>query len=272
MTQALPPLLFERRAASQFIAQADLRLRGAAFDELAEDRLREWVRVLEVSLLFATIDEAALRLGLQTAVDVVREIERLDSFVVNVSRLDIARVCEENQAFLEPFIRLQPHAQAPMSIDINRTLLTVQSLLLHCPIGALEQAGHKYGCAELAHRCRLAFDGLTSFVARNSHPQQQAITAAGQAYAEGRLSLAEVAAVLALPVPDAVALLEEHGFRRCADQLLLSDDARRAKLAAIRSDRVARDGVLPDRPDLVAREVVASQRIEDIDARPWLRS
>lgn len=271
-------LLYERCAGPEIIAREDVRLRGRAFGapaslakNAAEDWLRQWAHVLELSLLFSTVEEAVVRLGLKRTADVVSEIERVNSFVINVSRLDVARVIEENRAALEPFMRLQPHADGPASADMGRVRRAVQSLLLHCPIATLEQTGHRFESPELAHRCRLAFDGLTSFVARNSHPDQHAIATAGQAYAEGRLSIDEVAAVLGLGVPDVVALLEEHGYRRGTEQLRLSDDARRTRLDAIRRERLSRGNGLPNRPDWVAREVVASQRIEDIDARPWLR-
>jgi hypothetical protein len=106
----------------------------------------------------------------------------------------------------------------------------------------------------------------------NSHPMPSAVGAAGHAYAEGRLSIDEVAAVLAMGVPDAVALLEQQGFRRTVDGLRLTADKRAQRLRTIREDRIARAGATSARADWVAREVIASQRIEDIDARPWLRS
>lgn len=100
-----------------------------------------------------------------------------------------------------------------------------------------------------------------------------ALVAAGTAYADGRLSVDEVAILLGITVPDAIAQLEEQGFRREVDDLRLNEAARRERLLAIRSERIARQGNHPEaKPDLVNRDVIASQRIEDIDARPWLRA
>jgi len=98
--------------------------------------------------------------------------------------------------------------------------------------------------------------------------------AAGRAYAEGRLSIDEVAAVLGVVVCDAVALLQEQGFYRSVECLCLrlSAESRREKLRAIREERLARAGEPRARPELIVRDVIASQRIEDIDARPWLKT
>lgn len=76
--------------------------------------------------------------------------------------------------------------------------------------------------------------------------------------------------MLDLEVPDAVALLEERGFRRSVDGLRLSADARHERLRRIREDRLARGGRPVPSPAYVVRDVIASQRIEGIDARSWL--
>jgi len=144
---------------------------------------------------------------------------------------------------LAPLTRLQPSADAPASVDMGLVVRAVQSLLLHCPISALERAGHDHVLAELGHRCRIAFDSLTAFVARNSSPQRPALVAAATAYAEGRLSVDDVAMLLGLAVPDAVALLEEQGFRRSPDDLRLDDESRQQRLLLIRRERTARQGV-----------------------------
>lgn len=271
--------LCERRAQVKVIAERELELRRLGLDEptrvapaQAEDALHHWARVLELSLLMSSVQEAVTRLGFATAADVAREIERVDALVITLSRLDPQQVIEENGDVLAPLTRLQLSADAPASVDLGLVVRAIQSLLLHCPIAALERAGHDHAFAELAHRCRVAFDGLGAFIARNSHPHHQAIMAAGTAYAEGRLSIDEVAAVLALSVPDAVALLQEHGFRRSVAILRLSDAQRAERLHVIRQERLARDGVPNTDPHLVSRDVIASQRIEDIDARPWLRT
>jgi hypothetical protein len=94
----------------------------------------------------------------------------------------------------------------------------------------------------------------------------------GQAYADGRLSIDELASLLGADVPDALAHLEQQGFRRVPEHLRLTAEARHERLSRIREDRLARQGEPAPAPELVRREVIASQRIEGIDARQWLPS
>ncbi len=110
---------------------------------------------------------------------------------------------------------------------------------------------------------------LASFAARNGAPAAERLHVAGRAYAEGRLSVAGVAGVLGVSVPDAVAALEQHGVARSTDAIRLPDAERAAFLGRVAS-RTKRDQ--PSRPDedAVARDVIATQRIEGVDARPWL--
>lgn len=98
----------------------------------------------------------------------------------------------------------------------------------------------------------------------------ETLTAAGTAYAAGGLSVDEVAATLALSIPDAVALLQKRGYCRSVACLRLTSEERQGRLALIRRERCARGGAAVARPDLVRREVIASQRLADVDARPWL--
>lgn len=92
----------------------------------------------------------------------------------------------------------------------------------------------------------------------------------GRAYAEARVSLVEAATLLGLDVSDAAAFLETWGFARPLDAIAL-DESRRASIGArLRADRLARGGSPSEDEALVRRAVVASQRIEGVDARPCL--
>jgi hypothetical protein len=67
-------------------------------------------------------------------------------------------------------------------------------------------------------------------------------------------------------------LLEENGFQRPLDVIRLSDEERAEILRKMRTDRLQRGGVPEYCKDLVDRDVIASERIEGVDARPWIRS
>lgn len=94
----------------------------------------------------------------------------------------------------------------------------------------------------------------------------------GEAYADGRLSLDQAADALQMDRADVVALFEDSGFTRPIDVIRLTADERARLLAAIRKDRAQRSGAAIDSIDLAKRSVVTTQRIEGVDARPWIDS
>jgi hypothetical protein len=94
----------------------------------------------------------------------------------------------------------------------------------------------------------------------------------GRAYAEGRLSLNEAANLLSMPRPDAVAWLEENGHARDLKVIALTPEERERRLARIRVDRLERNGAPAASKQITTRDVIATQRIEGVDARPWLQA
>ncbi len=263
---------YEQRVTLSVLAQEEHQFRMGLLrpNPDAVSLLTGSVRVLELNLVIAAIQEAMSQLGLETLGQAVAAADRIDNLARTLSRLEVERIMQENAAAMR-MERVPTDPNTPLGVNIGHVARAVQSLLLHCPIEEIEaQAGSDPLLAALAHRCRTAFDGLTAFVTRHLDPKHAAIIAAGHAYAEGRVSVSEVAAMLGLTVPDAVALLEEHGFRRTVEALRLTDVERAERLEAIREERIARGGVPLSSTELVNRDVIASQRIEGIDARPWL--
>ncbi len=76
--------------------------------------------------------------------------------------------------------------------------------------------------------------------------------------------------MIGVSVDEAIFLLERHGYSRAIANIRLSPEERKLRLAKLRSDRLARNDQPTVDKRLVLRDVVASQRIEDLDARPWL--
>lgn len=93
----------------------------------------------------------------------------------------------------------------------------------------------------------------------------------GRAYEEGRLTLDGVASVLGVSRSDAVALLEKSGFHRPVEVIRLSDEQRKTIGAKLRAERMRRAGHQASSDSLVSRSVIATQRIEGVDARPWFK-
>lgn len=268
--------VYERRVPLKFMAAKENELRELEIERadasrsLADDTLTRWAHALELSLFFASFHDAVSILHITTFAELIEQFERVDALVVTLSRLDPRRLLQENDAVLRPYAALRPHASEPVAVETAAVVRSVQSMLLHCPMAELDRLYQEHALAEVGHRCRIAYDGLRAFVARHAHPNESVVTAAGHVYADGRASVAEVAAMLDLDVPDVVALLEEHGFRRSVDGLRLTPEARRERLRRIREERLERGGAPVLSSAHVVRDVIASQRIEGIDARPWL--
>ena len=260
--------LYETNTQLEVLATQEQSLR-VRLRTASETLLEDWARTLELSLVFVTAHEAMVSLGVMTCADAARRLDEINRLVETLAHLDPTKVFEENAAALAPFRWLPIAATTPATGDTADVVRAVQSLVLHVPDQRLEAA--RSAAPELAHRCRLTLDGLRGFLARHTHPARDVMAVAGQAYAESRLSVDEVAALLILPVHDAVALLEEHGFRRSVEALRLDPAARKARIAELAKEHRLRSGAPIVDPAWVEREVIASQRIEDIDARPWLR-
>ena len=97
----------------------------------------------------------------------------------------------------------------------------------------------------------------------------KALAVMGQAYAEGRLSVGEVAVAVGVSPSDAAAFLERHGFARTPEAQRLSDEQRTAALQRLRAERLSRNGTPFVSQELIARDGIATERIEGVDARAW---
>jgi hypothetical protein len=224
---------------------------------------------LEFALAWAAITEAVRELP-------IRNVADLKAHFADISRIASSRAGIDIQAVIDRSEAQWRVAQAPpddqaVTTDIEDALRAVRSLLLHVQIDPVEQFARSLQLAEVAHRCRMAYESLGAFVQRNSPATQATERVVGRAYAEGRVSLGEAATLLGTSPTDAVAFLESRGFCRSAEAVALSPAERLQMLGEIRAERLSRSGRPAARADLVARDVIASQRIEGIDARQWLR-
>lgn len=101
-------------------------------------------------------------------------------------------------------------------------------------------------------------------------PRGEQFNRIGDAYRRGLLSVSDVADAFGVTPPDAVVLLEQHGFCRDIETIRLSEGERARILQRLRADRLARNGQPRPDPVRVARDVIASERIEGVDARRWI--
>jgi hypothetical protein len=154
--------------------------------------------------------------------------------------------------------------------SLEALVRAMNSILATCPIERLEQIAAAHHIEALGHRCRVAYDGIKAFVLRNGSSEKDQIVVLGHAYVRGSLSIDDVATLLKIHPVDAVALLERHGFNRRLEQIALDDSRRAQILSRMREDRLTRAGEPDWTNESIARDVVASERLEGVDARRWI--
>ena len=236
--------------------------------------LQQSVLVLDQWRSIAGIAEAAELAGIHTFGEVVARIEDLLVSARSLTGIDPVAAFMSDPAFRDGLSRARPQPDAGDPFPLLPTpsfVRAVSSLLEFCPINELETIGRYLGQHELGHRCRLSYNWIRAFVRRHTPGAAETFHILGRAYAESRLTLDETAHLLCMPRPDAVAWLEEHGYARKLDGIVLDPDQRAHLYGRMRTERLARGGEPVIEPNLVARSVIASQRIEDVDARRWLQ-
>ena len=92
----------------------------------------------------------------------------------------------------------------------------------------------------------------------------------GEQYQRGNIRIHDAARLLGMSTSDATFELEQDGFSRAPEQITLTEAEREAVYLRLRQRRL--HGVEPAAdPDRVKRDVIASERIEGVDARAWIR-
>jgi hypothetical protein len=264
-------LLAEPAASLRLMSEQEFKLRQAEWQPEPSDPqhvLSASVTILELNLALAAINEAVHEVGAKTLAQALAQIDRIMTLAATIARLDLARVLEENAHLLPPLPPFWNHADRPAGVETSLVVRHVHSLVAYCPIEHLEAHAKQVSRPDLGHRCRVAYDALEAFVRRSGTPHDDVARTAGRAYAEGRLSLDEVCSLLGYDRSDAVAFLEGHGFCRNAEAISMREDERAHALEMIRQERLSR--AKPGAVGLAEREVIASQRIEGVDARPWV--
>jgi hypothetical protein len=145
------------------------------------------------------------------------------------------------------------------------------AVVAECPIEGLEDLGRKLDEPGLAHRARNAYDALRAFVRRHDPNCAETKRIVGEQYRRGNLQLREVARLLGMSTSDAVFELEQAGYSRAPSAIELTPAEREAVYARLRRRRLESSGAPVVEPELVERDVIASERIESVDARAWIR-
>ena len=246
----------------------DYRSIPQAPQETARQFLRgvtAFIECLHVSFVFV---EVARRQGAQTVAEAVEHHEDIEKHVHALTKLRPAEVLHDNPWALRQLPKGAPPTQELPRLD--KLLLFVSSFVGAFPVKELVDLAIKVGLQDLGARSQVAHDALGRFVKRNDPLTDDRVRIVGPDYAAGDISLNDVAGALGLSAPDTVALLEDFGYARPLEHIALTEEKRALHYGALRRSRQQRQGKPHAEPSAIARDVIATQRIEDIDARPWI--
>lgn len=165
----------------------------------------------------------------------------------------------------------EAHASDWPEVDWSQLVRSLDAVVAECPIDVLEQLAKTSAAPELAHRARTVYDALRAFVRRHDPGHATVMRIVGEQYRRGHLRLQEVAQLLGMSASDAVFELEQDGYARPPEAIALDAAERAAIYHRLRQQRLARSGPPVVDPELVERDVIASERIEGVDARAWIR-
>jgi hypothetical protein len=272
----------QREASSKFFSsslldvlvekETRLRIDYRNIPQAPEEEARQFLRgvtafieCLYVSFVFV---EVARGQGCQTIPEAVEQHEDIERLVHALTKLRPAEVFRDNPLAVRRLSKAPPATDDLPKLD--RLLLIVSSFVGAFPVRKLVDLAIEVGLQDFGARIQVAHDGLDRFAKRNDPLTDHRIRIVGPDYAAGQLSLGDATHALAMSAPDTVALLEKFGYARPLEHIALTEERRALHYGALRRSRQQRHGKPHAEPSAIARDVIATQRIEDIDARPWL--
>lgn len=271
--------LLQKDRAFQALAREEARLRplylrlerdavmsqGRGEDKELVQNSARFLELFLVAVCFAEVmgDTASALPGVPMLRDWLRR-------TADLTGLDPKEVAREALIHLPGFAELTATAEPSAPVSFSALVRASRSLLEACPIDGLERMAAARGLESWGHRCRLAYDGIQAFVLRSDPREHSRLRIVGEQFTRGLLSLAEIETLLSLDRVDVLQLLQSHGYQRPLAQLELSPQERADRLAAMRRDRLARAGNFEFTHEDVARDVIASERLEGVDARRWI--
>ena len=155
-------------------------------------------------------------------------------------------------------------------VDWSQSIRSIDAIIAETPIDTLEKIARTIDDPALAHRARSVYDALRAFVRRHDPAHAEIMRIVGEQYRRGGLRMHDAAVLLGVSTADAVFELEQDGFARPLSAIELSEAERTAIYERLRRQRRQRATPPVVSQDLVERDVIASERIEGVDARVWI--
>ncbi|MEZ6010226.1 MAG: hypothetical protein R3F05_21035 [Planctomycetota bacterium] len=254
-------------ASARFMRQV---VRSAGLPQMhpvASEDLRLSTLYLESLLLTAVFCEAAAEVGYGSLVDALHHRAELTPTIASRAYLDYDLLAT---AWPADGMNIESASMDDVDLDLLGDALQrlMAPVLGMCPIDTLTEAALQGNEPGRAHRLRCAYEGLLAYVRRHQSSPTKSEAVAYHAYTEGRISVEELAGVLGRTPSDVVADLERFSFCRPLDAIELGEDQRQRLLSKLRAAR-STYGHTPSGAR-ARRSAIASMRIEDVDARPFL--
>jgi len=267
------PGLLDSLVETQTRLRLDYRNIPTGTKQAARDFIGSITSFLEFLYLSAVGIEVAHRHGHGTFEDIAANADGFFREIGALTKLSPDDVFQENATLITAIQSVNAKASVAQSHSIpelEKVVSAVNSILQASPSEDLIKLATSLQMTEHGSRCQVSFEGLHHFTRRNDAWMSQRLKVVGMDYVLGQSSVEQVAEILVLPIADTVAILEDHGFARSVQNVALSEDSRSKLYEQLRQDRANRSGKPQMNPRRVARSVIASQRIEGIDARPWV--
>lgn len=230
-----------------------------------EAKFRGLVDLVRLIVLGGGLAEAAQQLGRTELL--IEDAERLVPMAEQLAgeRFPLVQpLSGASRSRVEPAYRME-------AIPVVRLLRGVRSAAPQFPPPSQEEANELIAAGvrpSTVHALQRVCSRLEQLARRTGPAVPRVLRALGPAYAQGRISLGEVGNALGLPPEDAVLLLERNGYCRPVSVIRLGE-RQRAEFASAFANRVLAGDT---DESLVRRLVLATQRIEDVDARLWLKT
>ncbi len=227
---------------------------------------------LELQLAIAAMVEASIDLKTTTPQDLQQQAPRIKRIADGRTGLDVLQIFAKHQRDLQRLVGADETSDTRFDLEALRTVMLkiVGSVVQAVPLDVLEKIANEFEEPALGHRCHMAVAGLKALLRRHAPERNAQVDIVGRLFAEGKMTLADASTLLGVPRADVAAWFEESGHSRALSVIALSSEDRAERLKKVSARRQASGANPPLDRDLVRRDAIASQRIEDVDARQWL--
>lgn len=244
--------------------EAELESRLTKLTSTGHQLLRTFADLLRQDIALFAFVEAMHDAGIAGLADVSREADRIIANANIHAGFDVLPWLRDASKGTSE--RSQPD---DLEIEELRELLSehITAKLARAPLSAFLSFAKLINQPQLQYEIQSNFERLQAAARRTNAGWTAQMREAGRLYLEGKVEVAELGRILSLEPFDIAFELERLGYSRRPEELVLRDGDREEMLLQLEKWRIEKR-----KSSTVQRDVIASQRIEGIDARPHLRT